>query len=65
VVARRCSVVSLIGVAAGLMLAPVPAASADRILQSFRAGRLILDLTIATRRPVQPSDACQVPMRAR
>jgi hypothetical protein len=47
--------------AAGLMLAPVPAASADRILQSFRAGRLILDLTIAQCR----SSECAIEVRLR
>jgi hypothetical protein len=61
VVVRRCSVVSLIGFAAGLMLVPVPAASADRILQSFRAGRLILDFTIAECR----SSECPIEVRLR
>ena len=43
------------------MLVPVPAASADRILQSFRAGRLILDLTIAECR----SSECPIEVRLR
>ena len=41
------------------MLVPVPAASADRILQSFRAGRLILDLAIAQCR----SSECPIEVR--
>jgi len=47
-VARRRCIASLIGLlAAGLMLVPVPAVSADRVLQTFQAGQFVLDLAIA------------------
>jgi hypothetical protein len=60
--ARRCSTVSLVGlVAAGLMLVPVPAASADRILQTFRADPFVLDLALAKCR----SSECAIQVRLR
>jgi hypothetical protein len=60
--AQRCSIVSLIGLlAAGLMLVPVPAASADRVLQTFRADRFVLDLALAKCR----SSVCPIEVRLR
>jgi hypothetical protein len=57
---RRCS--SLTGLlAAGLMLVPVPAASADRVLQTFRADGLVLELAIAECR----SSECPIEVRLR
>jgi hypothetical protein len=60
--AQRCSIVSLVGVlAAGMMFFPVPAASADRILQTFHVNRFVLDLTIAKCR----SSECSIQVRLR
>jgi hypothetical protein len=60
--AQRCSIVSLIGLlAAGLTLVPVPAASADRVLQTFHADRVVLDLAIAECR----SSECPIEVRLR
>jgi hypothetical protein len=59
---QRCSFVSLIGLlAAGLTLVPVPAASADRVLQTFRADRFVLDLALAKCR----SSECSIQVRLR
>jgi len=59
---RRCIVVTLfICLAAGLVLVPVPAASADRVLQTFRTGPLVLDLAIAECR----SSECPIEVRLR
>jgi hypothetical protein len=59
---RRCGIVSLTGLlAAGLMLVPVPAASADRVLQTFRAGQFLLELGIAECR----SSECPIEVRLR
>src|SRR5262245_11405248 len=58
---RRWSIVSLIGSTAGLMLIPVPAASADRVLETFRAGQFVLDLAIAECR----SSECPIQVRLR
>jgi len=58
---RRWSIVSLIGSTAGLMLIPVPAASADRVLETFRAGQFVLDLAIAECR----SSECPIVVRLR
>lgn len=61
-VARRCCIASLIGLlAAGLMLVPVPALSADRVLQTFKAGQFVLDLAIAQCR----SSGCPIEVRLR
>jgi len=60
--AQRCSIVSLVGLlAAGLTLVPVPAASADRVLQTFHAERFVLDLAIAKCR----SSECPIQVRLR
>ena len=60
--AQRCSIVSLIGlVAAGLMLVPAPAASADRVLQTFHTDRFVFDLAIAKCR----SSECSMQVRLR
>jgi len=60
--ARRCSIVSLVGLlAAGMTLVPVPAVSADRVLQTFHADRFVLDLTIAKCR----SSECSIQVRLR
>jgi hypothetical protein len=60
--AQRCSIVSLVGVlAAGLTLVPVPAASADRVLQTFHADRFVLDLAITKCR----SSECSIQVRLR
>jgi hypothetical protein len=60
--AQRCSIVSLVGaLAAGMMFFPVPAASADRILQTFHVNRFVLDLTIAKCR----SSECSIQVRLR
>jgi hypothetical protein len=62
VATRRCSTVALfICLAAGLVLVPVPAASADRLLQTFRAGQFVLDLAIAECR----SSECPIEIRLR
>src|SRR5262249_33094247 len=59
---RRCSTVTrFISLAAGLVLVPVPAASADRVLQTFRTGPLVLDLAIAECR----SSECPIEVRLR
>jgi hypothetical protein len=59
---RRCRIVSLISlVTAGLLLVPVPAASADRVLQTFRAGQFLLDLAVAECR----SSECPIEVRLR
>ena len=59
---QRCSIVSLIGVlAAGLTFIPVPAASADRVLQTFHTDRFVLDLAIAKCR----SSVCPIEVRLR
>jgi hypothetical protein len=58
---RRCSIVGIIGSAAGLMLIPVPAASIDRVLETFRADRFVLDLAIAECR----SSECPIQVRLR
>jgi hypothetical protein len=60
--AQRCSIVSLIGLlAAGMMFVPVPAASADRVLQTFHADRFFLDLAVAKCR----SSVCPIEVRLR
>jgi hypothetical protein len=60
--ARRCSIVSLVSLLAiGLTLIPVPAASANRVLQTFLAGRFVLDLAIAECR----SSECPIQVRLR
>src|SRR4051812_16531918 len=60
--ARRCSIVSLVGLlAAGMTLVPVPAVSADRVLQTFHADRFVLDLTITKCR----SSECSIQVRLR
>jgi hypothetical protein len=59
--AKRCCIISLGLLAAGLTLVPVPAASADRVLQTFHADRLVLDLTIAQCR----SSECSIQVRLR
>ena len=62
VATRRWSIISLIGLlVAGLMLVAVPTASADRVLQTFRAGQFILDLAIAECR----SSECPIKVRLR
>ena len=59
---RRCIVVTLfICLAAGLVLVPVPAASADRVLQTFRTERFVLDLAIAECRKSE----CPIEIRLR
>jgi len=60
--AQRCSIASLVGLlTAGLVLVPVPAASADRVLQTFRADRFVLDLVITKCR----SSECPIQVRLR
>jgi hypothetical protein len=60
--AQRCSIVSLVSLlAVGLTLIPVPAASANRVLQTFHAGRFVLDLAIADCR----SSECPIQVRLR
>jgi len=62
VATRRWSIISLIGLlVAGLMLVAVPTASADRVLQTFRAGQFVLDLAIAECR----SSECPIKVRLR
>jgi len=62
VLTRRWSVTSLTGLlAAGLMLVPVPAASADRVLQTFRADGFVLELAIAKCRKSE----CPIQVRLR
>jgi hypothetical protein len=60
--AQRCRLASLVRlIAIGLTLIPVPAASADRVLQTFHAGRFVLDLAIAECR----SSECPIQVRLR
>ena len=60
--ARSWSIIGLIGsLAAGLMLDPVPAASADRVLQTFRADGFVLELAIAKCRKSE----CPIEVRLR
>ena len=60
--AQRCNIVGLVGLlAAGMMFIPVPAASADRVLQTFHVGRFVLDLAIAKCR----SSECSIEVRLR
>jgi len=60
--AQRCIVTSLVSLlAVGLTLIPVPAASASRVLQTFDAGRFVLDLAIAECR----SSECPIEVRLR
>jgi hypothetical protein len=59
---RRWSIISFTGLlTAGPMLVPVPAAAADRVLQTFRTGQFVLDLAIAGCR----SSECPVEVRLR
>ena len=60
--AQRCSIVSVVGLlAAAMTLVPVPAASADRVLQTFHADRVVLDLALAKCR----SSECSIQVRLR
>ena len=60
--AQRCSIVSFVGLlTAGMTLVPVPAVSADRVLQTFHADRFVLDLAIAKCR----SSECSIQVRLR
>jgi len=62
VLTRSWSITGLIGsLAAGLMLGPVPAASADRVLQTFRADGFVLELAIAKCRKSE----CPIEVRLR
>jgi hypothetical protein len=59
---RSWRIISLIGLfAAGPVLVPVPAASADRVLETFRANQFVVDLTIAECR----SSECPIEVRLR
>ena len=60
--AQRCSLVSCVSLlAVGLTLIPVPAAAANRVLQTFDTGRFVLDLAIAECR----SSECPIEVRLR
>jgi hypothetical protein len=60
--AQRCSTARLVSLlAVGLTLIPVPAAAASRALQTFDAGRFVLDLAIAECR----SSECPIEVRLR
>jgi hypothetical protein len=60
--AQRCSIVGLVSLlAVGLTLIPFPAASANRVLQTFHTRRFVLDLAIADCR----SSECPIQVRLR